>query len=430
VLLYIPLDIRLFLCSPPLIPTMLISFLRRTDCGGLYDSRAFSADFLSTLHSAVEASEATNEEASFSTERGGDKKEGATDNRNKPSKVFQVWQSQRSTTASIQQDCYQHASRNSPTLLGGSPRQLHTYSALESAQGSDVRDEEKRQGGAGSNNPTSPSTSSRRSSGQPSSYKASEGKPLLLHMGGWVSRPGWLTVNISPQPDVALGASSSDNPPVDIVAPMDDLFMFEASSVTAIYASHVLEHASYGQPRDERGGKSKNIRNDDDDDEEHSEWHSRGEFEETTAARRARLGLFANGEVAAALEEWARVLLPGGALFLAVPNLDALAGLYVNASLSPTDKVFVMRMLYGGQVDDHDFHKVGFDEALLAQLLHACGFCEVRRVSSFSLFTDTSEKEYKGVPISLNVAATACKGTPDGKPMSEENRIFVNLPGQ
>ena len=253
---------------------------------------------------------------------------------------------------------------------------------------------------------------------------------MLLHMGGWVSRPGWLTVNISPQPDVALGGnpSASESQPIDIVAPMDNLSMFDDSSVTAIYASHVLEHASYGQPRDQRGSNSGGTGDGDNDD--NSEWHSNNDRDEMPAARRARLGLFANGEVAAALEEWARVLLPGGALFLAVPNLDALAGLYVNASLSPTEKVFVMRMLYGGQVDDHDFHKVGFDEALLAQLLSACGFCEVRRVSSFSLFIDTSEKEYKGVPISLNVAATACKGSPDGEPMSEENRIFVNLPGR
>ena len=134
-----------------------------------------------------------------------------------------------------------------------------------------------------------------------------------------------------------------------------------------MYASHVLEHASYQQPRPGRGGgggAGGGI--------------SGAEAEAARAERRGRLGLFAEGEVAGALAEWARVLRPGGALFVAVPDLGALAGLYANASLSAADKFFVMRMIYGGQVDGHDFHKTGFDEALLAQLLSASGFCEVR----------------------------------------------------
>jgi predicted SAM-dependent methyltransferase len=262
-------------------------------------------------------------------------------------------------------------------------------------------------------------------------------------MGGWLSRPGWVTVNISPTANPSgQGASAA----VDVVAPMDDLRMFGDGSVTAIYASHVLEHAAYGQPRhntapgrstrrddgnsDGDGDNNDNQGDDDDDDDDASDELRWAERAALFAARKARLGLFSGGEVAAALDEWARVLLPGGALFLAVPNLDALASLYVNATLSAADKVFVMRMIYGGQVDAHDFHRVGFDEQVLAQLLAACGFCEVRRVRSFGLFEDTSEKEFRGVPISLNVAATACKGTLDGRPMSDENRIFVNVPGR
>jgi hypothetical protein len=37
-------------------------------------------------------------------------------------------------------------------------------------------------------------------------------------------------------------------------------------------------------------------------------------------------------------------------LFVAVPNLDALTSLYTNSSLTPPEKFFVMRMIYGGQV--------------------------------------------------------------------------------
>ena len=80
-------------------------------------------------------------------------------------------------------------------------------------------------------------------------------------------------------------------------------------------------------------------------------------------------------------------------------------------------------------MDGHDFHKTGFDEDLLAQLLTSVGFCEVRRVTSFGLFDDTSEKIFAGQPISLNLAASACKPSADGRPMGDDSRIFVSTPG-
>ena len=55
---------------------------------------------------------------------------------------------------------------------------------------------------------------------------------------------------------------------------------------------------------------------------------------------------------------------------------------------------------------------------------------QVRRVESFNLFGDTSEKRFRGVPISLNVAATACKASRDGRPMGDDSRIFVSTPGR
>ena len=39
------------------------------------------------------------------------------------------------------------------------------------------------------------------------------------------------------------------NPSVDVVSTMDDLSMFADGSAAAVYASHVLEHGSYAQPR-------------------------------------------------------------------------------------------------------------------------------------------------------------------------------------
>ena len=147
--------------------------------------------------------------------------------------------------------------------------------------------------------------------------------------------------------------------------------------------------------------------------------------DERIAGLRARLGDIANGEVMRTLLEWHRVLKAGGALFVSVPDLDVLVRLYQNETLSISDRFFVMRMIYGGQVDEHDFHYTGFDEDLLAQLLRAAGFCEVRRVDEFGLYDDTSIMKKFGVPISLNVAATACKFGPDGKPTT--NRIYVSI---
>ena len=51
---------------------------------------------------------------------------------------------------------------------------------------------------------------------------------------------------------------------------------------------------------------------------------------------------------------------------------------------------------------------------------------------SFGLFGDTSEKRYLGVPISLNLAASACKDAGSGAaaPMDDDHRIFVSIPGR
>ena len=91
------------------------------------------------------------------------------------------------------------------------------------------------------------------------------------------------------------------------------------------------------------------------------------------------------------------------------------------ASLTLEQRLFVVRMIHGGQVDAHDFHLAGFDEGLLAALLVGAGFCDVRRVAAFGLFDDTSALEYLGVPISLNLAATAC-----GKPGPRLGKISID----
>lgn len=174
-----------------------------------------------------------------------------------------------------------------------------------------------------------------------------------LHIGGTVRAPGWEVLNINP------GAH------VDHVGNANDLTRFADGTFLALYASHTLEHFDYS-----------------------------GELEHT-------------------LTEWARVLVPGGTLYLSVPDLETLAKLLlVREDLSISERFLVMRMMFGGHVDEHDYHLVGLNEEFLGYFLSRTGFPAFRRVPSLGLFQDTSELRLKGIPISLNVVATKAGGEP------------------
>ena len=64
-----------------------------------------------------------------------------------------------------------------------------------------------------------------------------------------------------------------------------------------------------------------------------------------------------------------------------------------------------MRMMFGGRTTDYAVHCVGLNFEFLGQFLHDAGFREIRRVSGFGLFNDTSTLRFGNVPISLNVEA-------------------------
>jgi predicted SAM-dependent methyltransferase len=74
-------------------------------------------------------------------------------------------------------------------------------------------------------------------------------------------------------------------------------------------------------------------------------------------------------ELQAGLREWHRVLAPGGRLYVSVPDLAVLAKLFLTEGLSLDDRLFVVRMIFGGHVDAHDYHQMGFDLDLLATFL-------------------------------------------------------------
>jgi predicted SAM-dependent methyltransferase len=168
--------------------------------------------------------------------------------------------------------------------------------------------------------------------------------PRQLHVGGRVKVDGWEILDVNPGPHV------------DHVSDAGDLKSFPTATFDTVYASHVLEHFDY----------------------------------------KDRLGLV--------LKEWSRVMVSGGVLCVSVPDLDVLARLFIDrATLSPKDRFLVMRMIFGGHMDAHDYHLVGLNDEFLADYLRIAGFTDIRKVGGFGFFDDTSTLTLKGVPISLNV---------------------------
>jgi len=168
---------------------------------------------------------------------------------------------------------------------------------------------------------------------------------LRLHIGGEVPRDGWKILNVQPGEHV------------DYVADCADLSQFETGTVAEIYASHVLEHLGYLDA------------------------------------------------LPGALAEFHRVLAPGGRLRISVPDLETLCRLFLHPDLDLEGRFHVMRIIFGGQTDPHDFHKAGLTYGFLEDYLRVAGFREIARVDDFGLFDDTSTLRLGGVPVSLNVQA-------------------------
>jgi predicted O-linked N-acetylglucosamine transferase (SPINDLY family)/predicted SAM-dependent methyltransferase len=169
--------------------------------------------------------------------------------------------------------------------------------------------------------------------------------PLRLHIGGTEAKEGWKILNIQP------------GPKVDFVGDCTDLGQFADASVDEIYASHVLEHLGH------------------------------------------------QNALARALQEFHRILKPGGKAMISVPDFEILCRLFLDPRATLRERFHVMRFVFGGQMDEHDFHRVGLTHEFLQQLLSQAGFARVDRAGDFGLFQDTSATEYLGQRISLNVVA-------------------------
>jgi predicted SAM-dependent methyltransferase len=176
-------------------------------------------------------------------------------------------------------------------------------------------------------------------------FAQKEDTSMRLHVGGRQKKPGWKILNVQPGPDV------------DYVGDCVDLSQFAEGTVDEIYASHVLEHLGH------------------------------------------------HDKLPRALQEFHRVLKPGGAVRISVPDFELLCRLFLDPLQSKADRLYVMRVAFGGQLDEYDYHHVGLSFELMGDYLRAAGFSKAERCGDFGLFHDESRQKFNGVPISLNVVA-------------------------
>lgn len=88
---------------------------------------------------------------------------------------------------------------------------------------------------------------------------------------------------------------------------------------------------------------------------------------------------FPTQEVYKVLCHWFAKLKPGGRMRIAVPDFQNIAARYLDA---PRDRRLCLGYAYGGQIDDNDFHKTGFDYETLRGLLKYVGVRRIRRWES------------------------------------------------
>jgi predicted SAM-dependent methyltransferase len=167
-----------------------------------------------------------------------------------------------------------------------------------------------------------------------------------LHVGGREQKEGWEIFDAVP------------SAVVDHVGNARDLTRFCDNTFLELYASHVLEHFDY------------------------------------------------KDELLATLKEWLRVLVPGGRLYVSVPDMDTLCALFLcKDALSSAQRFHIIRMIFGGHVDSHDYHLSGLNREFLGNFLQEAGYVNPMAVERFNIFNDTSNMLFAGVPISLNMIA-------------------------
>ena len=166
---------------------------------------------------------------------------------------------------------------------------------------------------------------------------------LKIIVGGSSKIPGWTSINADP----------STKP--DILSDVTILSGVKSNSVSIFYLSHVFEHIKLL-------------------------------------------------DVLQTLSKIYDALTIDGDLYISVPDLTVLNQLLHDNELDINQKIHVLRMIYGGQVSEYDYHYFGYTFEILQAFLILSGFKNIRKVKYFDLHEDTSSfTPYKGLPISLNV---------------------------
>jgi predicted SAM-dependent methyltransferase len=166
---------------------------------------------------------------------------------------------------------------------------------------------------------------------------------MKLHIGGEQRKLDWKILNIQ----------KKDN--TDFVGDISDLKQFRDESIEEIYASHVLEHVKH------------------------------------SLLKKTFLEIY-------------RVLKKGGKFYISVPDLAVLTNLFISAK-GANERFTIMKMIFGVQVDEYDFHYFGWYEELLSEFLNISGFKTYAKVENFNIFNDTSLMKINNKLISLNVVA-------------------------
>lgn len=105
---------------------------------------------------------------------------------------------------------------------------------------------------------------------------------------------------------------------------------------------------------------------------------------------------FSHRETYRILLEWNRVLKLGGIIKIAVPDFDLIISEYLNHPI-------MEGYLFGGQIDNYDYHKSLFTEIKLTDLLWKAGFYKFSRWES-------EIEDCAKLPVSLNIQAEKSYG--------------------
>lgn len=75
------------------------------------------------------------------------------------------------------------------------------------------------------------------------------------------------------------------------------------------------------------------------------------------------------------LETWFRKLRPGGLIRISVPDIQSVFEKYRQG----TPLSVLIGLLYGGQRNEYDYHKIGFDFEMLSSIMTSVGFVDIKR---------------------------------------------------